>query len=65
MGVDPNTDATGSVRTSSWTCSYTLRVKQPVADRFVRTSFRSVPKRMVLSLIRDTPIVIPNQETRR
>ena len=48
MGVDPTTDTTDSVRTSSWTCSYTVRVKQPVADRIVRTSFRPVPTRMPL-----------------
>ena len=46
MGVDPTTDTTDSVRTSSWTCSYTLRVKQPVTDRLVRTSFIPVPTSM-------------------
>ena len=46
MGVDPTTDTTDSVRTSSWTCFYTLRVNQPVADPIVRTSFRSVSTRM-------------------
>ena len=51
MGVDPTTDTTDSVRTSSWACSYIIRVKQPVADRIVRTSFRSVPTRMVKIII--------------
>ena len=46
MGVDPTMNTTDSVRTSSWMCSYTLRVKQPVADRIVRTRYRSVPTRM-------------------
>ena len=46
MGVDATTDTMDSVRTSSWACSYIIRVKQPVADRIVRTSFRSVPTRM-------------------
>ena len=46
MGVDPTMDNTDSVRTSTWMCSYTLRVKLPVADRIVRTSYRSVPTRM-------------------
>ena len=52
MDVDPTTDTTDSVRTSSWMCSYTLRlwVYQPVADRIVRTSFRAVPTRMVAGL---------------
>ena len=45
MGVDPITDTTNGVRISSWTCSYTLRVKQPVADRIIRKSFRPVPTR--------------------
>ena len=40
--------------TSSWTCSYTLRIKQSVADRIVRTSFRSVPTRM--QIMRLTPV---------
>ena len=48
MGVDPTTDTTYSVRTNSWTCSYTPRVKQPVADQIVRTSFRSLPTRMFI-----------------
>ena len=49
MGVDPTMDTTESVRTNSWTCSYTLRVKQPVAERIVRASFRPVPTRMAVS----------------
>ena len=49
MGVDPTTDTKDSVRASSWTCSYTLRVKQPVADRIVRTSFGFVATRMCIS----------------
>ena len=48
MGVDPTADTTDSVRTSLWTCSYTVRVKRPVADRIVRISFRSVPMRMLI-----------------